>query len=953
MAEEGFKVATAYVALTVSDGDVQAQIEQAVTQACEQAGQEGGSVLTEEIAARVDAQAPAISEPLIESVAEAGQVSAEEWAAAMAMFDDSTRSSGAVLVETMADSGRAAGEAAVEGLSVAEQELAAWRESVAEASAMGANISPAVTEALAQVEAGALSASDAVKLLEASQNAAGASATLSERAFMDVAAALRAVGTSSGLTLEQMRELAVGFDTAQTAVEQYGTSEAQLAICTQVLERAEASLAEQNATLMQTYLLLGAGAPAELQALQDALDGVADAQNAVTAAASAQVDAMNAVNLAVIQNTSATLDDENALRALLSVADATGFELADLAAQLEEGSYATLNMAAADAEAQLRALALADAEQQLAAANITLVDTYQQLAMGAEVSAEAQTAALDAVAAAQRQVQSLGGSATPLGATAGELGSLGAMAKSAGGEVAGLGGAMGGPLMGAVWMAMGVLPMLTYMFQGNSQAAQAAAQAHQQLAQAISKDGDAYGANTVALITNDIATSGAADTLKTYGVSLTEASEYLANVQGAQDSVTSSLDSQVAALEKARDAAVAQGQDTSVVDGYTKQIEAIQATQDTLDLWRKSIVDTITQQNDLSDATLRTEQAIGVFTLQVHAAVLAQQQQAQTALVNATAQQQALQALVPGTQAYANAVFEQQVALEQNARTAQINATALNQSLVPQAQLAQGAVNAAVAYQQASTNTSAFTNALTALYGQYGDTSQAQASFTTALDGLTGKIKAGKDAVDLNTQAGAANFTQFQQVAQAAETYSEKLYEQTGNAAQANTALQTMATKLDAAASKAGLTKTQVHELNVELFGVPDVKDIKIEADTSAAWDQVKILMAGIDEQIGHVTIVENTVGGGIGGNGLKANATGGPVTAGVPVITGDGGRTEVFVPNSDGRIYPTVDEGARAMAQQGWGGATIHQYFYGTQWPSVEQTASMNRELASAIGAV
>lgn len=54
-AEGGSRVATAYVALTVEDGDVKAQIEQVITSACEQAGQDGGDVLTQEIAAKVDA----------------------------------------------------------------------------------------------------------------------------------------------------------------------------------------------------------------------------------------------------------------------------------------------------------------------------------------------------------------------------------------------------------------------------------------------------------------------------------------------------------------------------------------------------------------------------------------------------------------------------------------------------------------------------------------------------------------------------------------------------------------------------------------------------------------------------------------------------------------------------------------------------------------------------------
>lgn len=44
--------------------------------------------------------------------------------------------------------------------------------------------------------------------------------------------------------------------------------------------------------------------------------------------------------------------------------------------------------------------------------------------------------------------------------------------------------------------------------------------------------------------------------------------------------------------------------------------------------------------------------------------------------------------------------------------------------------------------------------------------------------------------------------------------------------------------------------------------------------------------------------------------------ATGGPVQMGVPVIVGDGGRPELFVPGSDGWIFPTVPTAANVAGQ-------------------------------------
>jgi hypothetical protein len=82
--------------------------------------------------------------------------------------------------------------------------------------------------------------------------------------------------------------------------------------------------------------------------------------------------------------------------------------------------------------------------------------------------------------------------------------------------------------------------------------------------------------------------------------------------------------------------------------------------------------------------------------------------------------------------------------------------------------------------------------------------------------------------------------------------------------------------------------------------------------------------------------------------------AQGGPAQAGQPLIVGDGGRAEVFVPQSDGYVYPSLDEGRQAVAGSGAGasaGVTVN--FYGTQYPSVEQLAALHRELAVAVGTI
>lgn len=512
----------------------------------------------------------------------------------------------------------------------------------------------------------------------------------------------------------------------------------------------------------------------------------------------------------------------------------------------------------------------------------------------------------------------------------GELAGVAGAAGEAGTAVGGLASTMGGPLTMAAFGAMSFLPMLSSMFSNNSQQAQATAQAWQQVTQAISQDSDMVGANTVAAIQNELITSGAADTLQQYGISLTDATAAMAGNKQAQDGITGSLDAQITnlqALIKEQESQASNTDDT--INKEKDQVAQLEATRDAMKGLENDVVNAVSKQNQLSQATLNAEQSVGVFNVQVEAGVLSLRQQADQANVSAQALGAYMMTLVPGTQAYTDAVDNQIIALEHNALSAQINATALNESLPIQGQLSQAALQAAVDYQQAGQATGQYTNAVTALFGQYGATSQAQAQFTTALAGLKGNITDGTNAVNLNTEAGAKNFQAFEQVAQAAEGASEKIYQQTGDAGQAALALQDMATKLDAAAYKAGLTKDQVHQLNIELFGVPDVKNISINlVGVQAAQDVINGLTKPEDlfikteiQNVNNTPTSGSTISGGALG---RVRDAGGPVTAGEPYMIGLNGRPEWFVPGADGYITPMdMVQTSGIAGDSGYGGGS------------------------------
>jgi len=572
-------------------------------------------------------------------------------------------------------------------------------------------------------------------------------------------------------------------------------------------------------------------------------------------------------------------------------ADTTGFTQSELA--IYEQFYATL-----EAQGEQAALDLAARLRLVSQAATSGMDFMAQglTTFGQPIPTEINGAAPPQVSVPGLAV------ASEAKAAAGATDEMAAAATGADAAVGGMASTMGGPLMWGLLGVVGILPMFSGLLSGSSQAAQQAAKDQAALAQAVQQDSDMVGANTVTTITNQLATSGAAQTLQGYGISLSTAASAMAGAKGAQDEVSGSLDAQIQNLQAViaeQEAHAAAG--NAEIDTEKNQLAQLQATKAAFTQLESSVVDAVTQQNDLAQATLNAEQAVGVFNVQVKAADLALQQQAESAHVSATAQGAYLLTVTPGTQAYTQALNDQGIALAANAHNAQLNATALNDSLAPQSQLSGEAVQAALAYQQATTETSAYTGAINALYGQYGQTSGAQAAFTTALDGLHGKITSGTDAVNLNTVAGAKNFSQFQSVASAAESYAEKLYTQTGNTDQATKALQDMAGKLDTAASKAGLTKDQVKQLNDELFGVPDIKDITIKLDPTPAQQQMTALTGFINSEINSI----NDITPHVSGTKIPARAAGGPVEANQPYWVGEMGVPELFVPGASGFITP------------------------------------------------
>jgi hypothetical protein len=580
----------------------------------------------------VGAAGEVIGEELAAGIAQGASGLGEEFSTEVTPEIEATiRELNAPIVESMAQTGSEAGAAFTDA---AETELAAWRASVAEASGMGASVPGPVGNVFAQVDSGAISAAQAVAQLEASMSASGQVAEIGAAQFNAAAAALRTVGASSGLSIEQLKSVSVSFADAQAAAERYGTSEAQLALSTKGLEEAQAALASSNASLMQSYLVMASSGNADLDGLRVALDEVAGAQATVASMAQAQVDALNAVNLAVIQNENAVIDDEIALRSLAAAADLAGVDVDALAVALENGSTWALDEASATAQAELQAIALSAAQQQLVAANLTLVDTYAQLANGAEVSAEQQAAALAAVAAAEREVASLGGGkAGGVSAAAGELDQTAAAAGRAKESMGGLAGIMNGPLMQGIYgiSAIAFLPMalgqVGTMIAGAFDNAAASAS---DFTSAVQQDSNAVGDNTVVTIQNALSKSQLTGLAQQLGVSQATLIEYAAGESAAQTQVTKAYDAKAQSMAQAADASnIGLSATNAQMTAQQKQLEQLQTQKAQLDQVASAVQQAVQQDRDFTAATMQAEQTEQIFNAALddgHTKMLAQAQ---------------------------------------------------------------------------------------------------------------------------------------------------------------------------------------------------------------------------------------------------------------------------------------------------------------------------------------
>jgi len=235
-------------------------------------------------------------------------------------------------------------------------------------------------------------------------------------------------------------------------------------------------------------------------------------------------------------------------------------------------------------------------------------------------------------------------------------------------------------------------------------------------------------------------------------------------------------------------------------------------------------------------------------------------------------------------------------------------------------------------YEQASGQSSAYKTALDALYGKYQGYSAAQAAFTTDLANTATQLTKGKDAIDLSTAAGAANFTQLSNLATQNEQVAETLLKQSGSQDKANKSLQDGALKIDALAKSAGFTDTQIAQLNTDLYGTASIKDIAVHvsANTADAYAAVGGFLSYVNSSGATIHVYETASGVYNTGMTAHAKATGG-IVGGIGAAATGGVRGSWTLTDEQGpelkklpfgtQVFSAPDS-ARMMAEAAQGGA-------------------------------
>jgi hypothetical protein len=497
---------------------------------------------------------------------------------------------------------------------------------------------------------------------------------------------------------------------------------------------------------------------------------------------------------------------------------------------------------------------------------------------------------------------------------------------------------MGGPWGLAIGAGVGLLSGLVGSMIQAQHATDALTLSQEGLQQAIAKDLDTAGATTAQYVLQQDTANGLAAAAQAAGVSMATYTQAVFGNTDAQQKVTDASNKTAAAQQKQADAATAGSQATGK---YASDL------QDANDAANAAPYDkAVAAQNQLTSS------------MKAQAAQITQQINDQEKLDAAT---NTLNNTTAIFQATMKSGYQTLVASAQQSADSSIAALNLGSS---QTTLSQQLEKGVAAYTEATAGATGYQAVLNSLNGTAMSSAQAQTSLNQDLLNAQTSWAQNSYSLDQSTQAGINNAEAAQQAAAAIQTVAVSTYQSTGSMNQANSVIQQQVQAYVDATGATGTAKQAIISYIQSLIQIPSNVNTNVNANTAPAQQTLENFVTWGN---GQTVTVQVNAGGATNLLGAPHRATGGTAQAGRAYIVGDGGKEEVFVPATDGYIYPSVSAGMRAigakpgagaaiatsggMTAQGAGGLTANFYYSGQHLPDGVQRAEMMRDLAS-VGA-
>lgn len=519
----------------------------------------------------------------------------------------------------------------------------------------------------------------------------------------------------------------------------------------------------------------------------------------------------------------------------------------------------------------------------------------------------------------------------------GLMGKVGSAAESASGGFSTMADVMGGPWGIAIGAGIGLASGLAGSMFNASKASDALTLSQSNLTQATEQDNDTAGAATAALVAQSFATDGLSKSAAAAGVSASTWTQAVLGSTTAQQQVLSAVDKTNQATQN----------QAAAVDNVTHSTGKFSD-----------------EQKDAQEAAQGSAAATNKLTVQNQQLVnslAAQTKQVATSIAQQTTYEQAMAALTNTEQ-----LFNASLTAGYKSMVASAQASALTTVANLNLGTSNYALNTSLdqtltTYQEASTTAGAYNSVLQALNGTTMGVDQATNSLDQQMLTAKTSFAANKESLDQNTQAGISDRQALVSAAQAITAMGVAQEQATGSVSAGNATIQQQITKFVAATGATGTAKAAIIAYLEQIAKIPASTSTTVNVNTGPAMTALNALQGVMASDLS----MSNSVGSSASAllHTLPKHAAGGNVYAGTASIVGDGGQPEVFVAPTDGYIYPSVQAGQQAIAQHNaqvtasaqpgapTSSTVVHQHFTGSALPSIEQRATMRRELAPMVG--